>query len=234
MKVSGFISRISLVIPTSHMGTRLEKEDDIPLDFSKIQPFTDMVLRIRHWKPTQPVEVPLDKEASKARREFYNAIEKEIGVGGLYEDVQDIATKATSITARFALNIAIQEAASKEYFNGQIPPITLEQWLRAQSIEEYFFAQSIDSRRTHSKTGSSHTLQKVATWLKKQIKQKGDATLFILASQIAKGVRGTKTQDIEDKIIPALLRHQWIRPAGIARGGNRRYEVNPRITNDIQ
>lgn len=232
MKVSGFISRISLVIPYSQMGTRLENKDDIPLDKEKIRGFTEMVLRIRHWKPSQPVEVFLCEAAADARRDFYNAIEKELGAGGKYEDVSDIATKATSITARIALNIAIQDAASTPDFTGQIPPISLEQWLRAQAIEEYFFAQSVDSRRTHCKSGPTHMLQKIAVWLKKQLlKKEGDGPVFVLASQIAKGVRGSKTTELEAKIIPALIAHHWIRITGTARGGTRKYEVNPRIVN---
>jgi hypothetical protein len=234
MRESGFISRITLVIPISQMGTRLETADDPPLDSTKIQPFTEAILRLRKWKPEIPIEIHLDYQASAMRREFFNSIEKELGAGGSFEDVKDIATKATTMATRLALNIAMLEAATKSDFNGQVPSISKEQWLRAQSLEEYFLSQAVDSQRTHGKTGTIHVLQKVAAWLKKQAIQHsdGEQPLTFLASQIAKGNRGTKTTEIEEKIIPAFIGHQWLRLCGTVRGGKPKYELNPRILDE--
>jgi len=231
MRESGLVSRISLVIPNSQMGSRLEKETDIPLDHAIVKVFTESIMRLRNWKPKKPIEIQLSSDAAEARREFYNAIEIELRADGKFEDVKEIATKATSIAARFSLVLAMLDAAEDINFNGQIPPISKEQWLRAQIIEEYFLAQAIDSQRTHSKTGSAHILQKVVAWLKKQATQYKDheKPILLLASQISKGVRGTKTSDIEEKIIPILIEHKLMLQFDIARGGKPRYEVNPRI-----
>jgi hypothetical protein len=167
----------------------------------------------------------------KTRISWILTIEKELGAGGSLEDVKDIATKATTMAARLALNIAMLEAASKTDFNGTVSPITKEQWLRAQALEEYFLAQAIDSQRTNSRKGSIHITQKVGAWLKKQVAQKEDGAipLLILASQISKGVRGSKTEDIEENIIPLLIKYHWLRTIITAKGGKQKYEVNPKI-----
>ncbi len=234
MRESGFISRITLVIPISQMGTRLETNEDPPIDTTKINPFTEAILRLRKWKPKVPIEIHLSYEAAEMRREFFNSIEKELGAGGSFEDVKDIATKATSMATRLVLNMAMLEAAANPEFNGQVQPISKKQWLQAQALEEYFLSQAIDSQRTHSKTGAVHILQKVATWLKKQAKQHlgNEAPLMLLASQIAKGNRGTKTTDIEEKIIPAFIEHKWLRRCETSRGGKPKYELNPRIVDE--
>ena len=235
MRRSGFISRISLVIPKSHMGTRLESSEDKPLDYRCISPLKEAIMRMRRWKSETAVIVSFSKEAAYARREFYNAIEIELAAGGRYEDVKDIATKATSIAARIALIFALLDLASVGELPSVIPDITLNQWQRAQALEVYFLSQAIDSQRAHSRTGKNHLLQKVASWISKQkLPKDKKEVLTILASQIAKGVRGTKTEDIEDHLLPELLKACWIRQAGKARGGSMKYEINPRILNTYE
>jgi hypothetical protein len=145
--------------------------------------------------------------------------------------VRDIATKATSITARLALNLSCLVAAQNPDFNGTIPPITKEIWLIAQSLEEYYLAQAIDAQRTHGKTGAVHLMQKIMLWLKNRVVQSvSTETVLVLASEISKGIRGAKTEEVA-KIIPILEKKHWIKKAKTARGGAFKYEVNNRICN---
>ena len=233
MRESGLLSRINIVIPTSQMGTRFETPDDIPLEEGKITPFTEAILRLRKWKPQIPLEVFLSPLAAEARRNFYNAIEQQLGDDGRFADVKDIATKATSIASRICLIIAMLEAATNPDFKGEVSPISNNQWLKAQAFEEYFLAQAIDSQRTHLKSGSLHIKQKVALWLKKQVEKNKNTPVTVLISQIVKGVRGSKTVDIE-KSIPDLLKNFWIRISEKGRGEVKKYEINPRLVNEIQ
>jgi hypothetical protein len=230
MRQSGMISRIGLVIADSRMGTRIETAADEHLQMARILPFRDAVLRIRKWNPEKSVVVSLNKGAADRRREFHNTLEAELGAGGQYEDVKDIATKATSLTARMALIFALLEQAALGNLPHEIPPITEEQWLKAQALQEYFLAQAIDSQRTHSGLGKTHIVQKVALWLRKQVVERcKEEPILVLASQIAKGNRGTTTQIINQQILPVFIEQGWLRQAGTARGGKPQYEINPRI-----
>ena len=105
--MSGTISRICVTNPPSRAGTRIEHEDDEPFRAERIAPFAAVINRIRKWKPSKSVVLRLSPEAAKYRREFYNALEKEVGYGGLYEDVKDIVGRACSLTTR------IEEEADK-------------------------------------------------------------------------------------------------------------------------
>lgn len=227
MRQSGLISRINLVIPKSQMGTRIEEVGDKSIDKARINPFTEAVIRIRRWKPEKTGIVKLSSRAADRRREFFNSIEKELGPNGAYEDVKDIATKAISLCARLALIFSLLEIASKGEIPIEIPPITEEQWLRAQSVQEYFLAQAIDAQRTHSKTGTKHLLQKTAKWISRQKFQ--EDVVYISASQIIKHIRGASETVVEESIIPDLIKLDWIRAAGQTRKKKTRYEVNPRV-----
>ena len=226
MRQSGLISRINVVIPKSQIGTRLESEKDESLNETRIKPFTDTLIKLYNWKPDKPHIVRLSPEAAARRREFFNTIEVELVAGGKYEDVKDVATKAISLATRLALIIAILDTASDTLKSLEsITSVTEEQWLRAQELQEYFFAQSIDAVRTQATDGTKHILAKVARWLKKQ----KSADKPILVSQIVKGVRGTDRQMVEEKIIPLLIGHCWIRLSGQGRGKVSQYEINPHI-----
>jgi hypothetical protein len=231
MRQCGLISRINLVIPKSQMGTRLENDDDKSIDKTRINPFTQAVIRIRKWKPEKTVIVKLSPKAADRRREFFNSIERELAPNGAYEDVKDIATKAISLCARLALIFALLEIANKGDIPTEIPPVTEEQWLKAQSVQEYFLAQAIDAQRTHSKTGTKHLLQKTAKWIQKQKPQEG--SLYIGASHIVKHVRGSTETVVEESIIPDLIKIGWIRMAGQTRKKKPKYEVNPRVFDDM-
>lgn len=229
MRDSGLIARIGVVIPKSFMGERLEKEGELPLQKEIVEPFWNAVLKLRRWKPRQPVIISLSKEAAICRREFYNNIEKELGSGGRFEDVKDIAAKACSLASRIALVFMLLNWAHRMENSEfkSFPEISKEEWLQAQALEEYFLCQAIDSQRLHGRHGSTHTLLKAAKWLKNQL-EKGRNTP-VLASEMAKGVRGSTKEDMETTVIPELVKHKWLKSHCIAQASKQKYSINPRI-----
>jgi hypothetical protein len=231
MRESGFIARFCPVSPLSRMGTRFESEEESPLDKSKIAPYTQAILKIRRWKVEKPFLVTLSPEAAKARREFFNDIERELGPGSSLEDVKDIATRSISITARLAGIFAALDAATEQKNELTLHPITLQQWLRAQDLEEYFLSQLIDMQRTESSSGKTYLLQKAARWLQKELaNHKGSESLFILPSLMANRVRGLEDRQLlETHIIPSLEKLGWLRKADVPKRGAQQYEVNPKI-----
>ncbi len=230
MRESGFIARFCPVSPLSRMGTRFESEDELPLDKSKISPYTEAILKCRRWKTDKPVILSMSPEAAKARRKFFNAIEEELGPGSSLEDVKDIATRAISIAARLAGIFAVLDAASEQGDEIRLKPITVEQWLRAQDLEEYFLSQLIDMQRTESGSGKGYLLQKTARWLQKELSEHtGSEPLFILGSLLTNRVRGLDDQLVETVILPTLEQKGWIRKAGMARRNKQRYEVNRNV-----
>ena len=235
MRDSGMISRVSVVEAESRIGTRIESETDEPLQQSKIIPYNTAISRIRRWQ-ANGVIITLDTEATALRRAFFNDIEIQLGAGGRFEDVKDIATKATSLTARIALIFAILELANKDDLPEQIPAITGEQWVAAQTLEEYFLSQAIDSQRTHNAKGQTHLLHKIGRWLSNKAKEHSKNAsekepLFVLASEISKGIRGTNTDGIS-QLIPKCLDLGWLRAGPPARKNIPRYEINLNLCKD--
>lgn len=210
------------------MGSRFETEDEEPLNKAKIAPYTEAVLKLRRWKVDQPVLLKLSPAAAKKRREFYNQIEKELAPGNSLEDVRDIANRSISLTARIAGIFAALDAASQDDSDIKLSPITAEQWLRAQALEEYFLAQLIDMQRTET-SGKTYLLQKTARWLLKKIKeQKGNEPLFVYEGTMRNKIRGL-TSEILKEIIPQLETKKWIRKGEANPKGGYKYEVNPNI-----
>ena len=226
MRQNGTISRICVTNPQSRVGTRLEQEGEEPFNPSRIKPFTDAVIRIRKWKPEMMVYVRLSDEAKRAKRNFYNAIEKESGPGGKYEDVADIAGRACSLTAKIASNLAVCEAAERGQLIDAIPDITEEQWLRAQAIQEYFLSQSIDMQRVQGHSGNDHLVQKTAKWLQKNLKSNGPR---LLLATLKNRVRGLTDDILTTQVVPSLEKAGWIRKGDRIRKGNFAYEINPKI-----
>jgi len=234
MRESGFLSRVCVTLVNSRIGSRIEREADKEFQPELIYPYDEAIQKIRQWNPKEAVIVALDPEATIYRREFFNAIEKDLGSGGRYEDVKDIATKATSLATRLALNIAVLEAASTQAtIRNPFPNITGEQWLRAQGIQEYYLAQAIISQRMRNSKESTHILETIgkhlATEAKKHVETKGiHEPLFLLASQIAKCVGHCDKERILE-VMPKCIEKGWLRKGPDGRRGSQRFEVNSKI-----
>ncbi len=227
MRDSGLVARVCVVNPVSHVGKRLESEDDLPFDTTRLKSFSDAVIKIRRWTVEKPVCIRLSQEAAKERRTFFNEIEKESGPGGRYEDVRDIASRITSITTRIAGALALLEAAAANILGNSLPDITLIQWLRAQQLGEYFFAQSLDMQRRTGKQGFPYLLQKAARWLIKQIVEGISHTSLALFKN---RVRGLDDDETALKIITSLEKAGWIRQTEQTRKDSISYEINPQIS----
>jgi len=231
MRESGCIARICVVAAESQIGSRFETEDDLPLQKEKLRSFEEAILHIRRWKPQDPLVVGLDSEATVRRRNYFNSVEEKLGVGGSYEDVKDIASKATSIAARFALIFAVLEQAEKGELDGGVPSITGRQWVQAQELVEYFLEQAILSVRKNDIPEAESILNKIFIWLVKLSKKKDASVhgfLSCLSSEISKGIWGASKETI-NSLIPRCIGMGWLREGAKARNGIMRYEVNPAL-----
>ncbi len=233
MRQNGTLSRVCVVSPLSRAGSRFESETDEPYDHAKLVPFVTTVLRIRRWKPSQPLIIKLSPEASKARRDFYNELEKEIGPDGKFEDVRDIAGRACSIAARIAGVFAVCDAAEKgELPMDSFPLIIEEQWLRAQALEEYFVSQAIEWQRIQGLSGAEHLAEKISAYLQVHLEKEGGKIRLSLLSSKVRAWRDTANDSKKQQAAIQILEKQChIRRTDerIRSSNNFWYEINPKI-----
>ena len=222
MRGNGTLSRICVARPRSLVGSRMESEEEPPYNVGEVLPFVTLLDRIRKWRPEQTLRVPLSKEAARARRLFFNAWEAEIGPGGTYEDVADLVGRSASITSRLSLLLAVARSAEKNSL-GQPLEITVEDWLNAQEIEEWFMTNGIDSLRSQSRSHEDCE-SRVFTWLGKEFHSGGKE---FLASTLRNRCRLTKEETTQ--VISSFETRGVIKVGRKSRGKSFYYDINPQI-----
>jgi hypothetical protein len=212
LRASGFISRVQVVTIPSTIGNRIEDKNEVKCDQTKLQRYNQAIISLWKWKREDPLIVYLDERAQERRREFHNIIEKELRIGGSFEDVRDIASKAVSLTCRLALNFTMIKIADQrplELNSIQEVYVSEEDWLNAQELQEYFLGQAIISQRENSKDGKTHKLIRAINWIKKHC-PKGES---FTTRDLARGLgRGTNSQESEE-LCKDLVKRELIKIA---------------------
>lgn len=109
----GFLARFLCTSPISTQGTRLfkkpQKLQTLEKFYQKINDILELPLNISKNGEINPVNMNFSPEAEKIWIDFYNEIEVDLGAGGLYADVKDIASKIADNAARIAAHFSIVE-----------------------------------------------------------------------------------------------------------------------------
>ncbi|MCG7980291.1 MAG: YfjI family protein [Candidatus Thiodiazotropha endolucinida] len=109
---SGFLARALLASPDSLMGTRfytIPPTHMLGLDRFNLRAreLLSLPLPVNDQYELQPPTMKLSKAAHRAWVDYYNSVEKELGVYGDYELVKDVGSKSAENAARIACVIQI-------------------------------------------------------------------------------------------------------------------------------
>jgi hypothetical protein len=204
LRASGFIARVQVAYVPSTIGTRLEEKEDTPFDKSKMRSYEQALIALWRWNPKKPLEVFLDEDAQERRREFHNLIEKDLQIGGVFEDVRDIASKAVSLACKNALTFKLlQLAAENPQSLDSLEKVFVSEaeWLNAQEIQEYFLGQAILSQRENSAYGSAHKLARALAWIQRKCPNGESFTPRELARGLGRGTRSDEGQKLCNKLL---------------------------------
>ena len=235
LRDSGALARIWSVLLQSRIGTRIEEANEPGLNNQKLAPFRIVIHQILDQKPPLVDGVRLDDhliclgaDATRARREWHNIVERMMGDGDEFEDVRDIACKAVSTTVKAAavLHVLIHP----ECLGTVQSEISLQTWKRAQLLGEYHLGEAIRVQRMAGQDQQMHDAQRVLEWLaKKWVGEKGFRTFKSRDLQLYSR-RPRPNSGEADRICASLEEHGYVRKLP-SRGGelSPAYAIHPDV-----
>jgi hypothetical protein len=165
LRGSGAIARLWPVWFPTMVGTRIEEEDEPPLNQSALEGFDRLVYGILNARRdlAAPHRATLSKDAASARRELHNEIERMMVEGGELHDVRDIASKAVTQTVKLALVFHL--AADLRRLSDDRSEISLQTFEAAQAIGIYHLQESVRVQRLADSGGGFDEARSVVDWL---------------------------------------------------------------------
>jgi len=137
---SGFLARFLIAWPESTQGTRLYTEP--PEAWPSLGAFNARVMAILE-RPVNmdadgvltPATLTLSAPAKEAWVAFYNRVERELGDGGLYRDLRDVASKIADNAGRLAALFHVFERAKGT-------EISVSHFKEAARVAEWYLGES--------------------------------------------------------------------------------------------
>jgi len=173
LRASGALARIWPVWLPSLAGTRLEAENEPGLNYFAMRKFNRLITQLLEATPPKDEttgiachKAKLSPEAAQARREFHNAIERLMRDGHDLEDVQDIASKAVSQTAKLALVLHL--ATNPELLCQSKSTISLDTWAKVQVLGTFHLQEAVRVQRMADEDKSLHQARRLLEWIKRE------------------------------------------------------------------
>lgn len=186
LRESGALARIWPVWLPSLVGSRIEQEGEPGLNVFCMSPYIELIETLLQAKPPEDEKenayhkAHLSEDASKARREYHNAIEKMMAEGEEFEDVRDIASKAVSQTAKLALVLHL--ADNPELLKEQESIIEPYTWARAQALGTYHLQEAIRVQRMADEDTTLEAARRVLKWIEKEGLKEVNSTMLMQES----------------------------------------------------
>ena len=165
-------------------GSRIEQEGDTGLNTGHLTAYNRMVRYVLNHQPekntnghTTPHKAHLSPEAATARREFHNAIERDMAEGAELSDVRDIASKAVSQTCKLALVLHIAE--NHALLNTADSTVSLKTWATAQALGTYHLQEAVRVQRLADEDSSLEAARRVLRWIRKEQLKEISATVLM-------------------------------------------------------
>jgi len=190
LRSSGLVARMLTTRLPSTKGTRIEYEGDLGLNVNLMDDYKAVITRLLEHslnEDGEPHKALLSKEATKARREFHNAIERQMGEGCELEDVADIASKIVSQVAKLALLIHLGNEPS--LLNNQTSNISLDTWNKAQGLGEFYLDETVKSQRLSGESAKYPPARKALKWIKDKRFEKITKTMLMQSGPRNNGAR---------------------------------------------
>lgn len=229
LRASGALARIWPVWLARMAGTRFEAEDDQGLDDTKLKGFYGLVKGVLEHKGKKDDKgqrilhrATLSPKATKARREFHNAIEAMLVEGGDLEDVRDIASKAVSQTCKLALVLHI--ANDSRVLDSEQSVISPDIWAVAQALGTFHLTEATRVQRVADEDPLLEQARKVVEWIKRERVDVISSTMLM-----QQGPRPRPKAAKADAVLALLADHNFL--AMKREPGKRKpvYTVNPAL-----
>lgn len=201
---SGFLSRCLIVMPISTMGTRLYKE---PSHIVQTEPFNarisqllDIPLPLDQKGRLTPKILQFSLEAKKIWIEFHNDIEKQLKIGGEYENIRDFAAKAAENTARLAGIFHVFEKGTEELI------ISQDMLKRAAGVITWHLRETNRIIEKQSIPQEIQDAQKFVDWI-----IANNITEYKIADLLRYAPRRFRKKDRRDKTLVILDEHNCLK-----------------------
>ena len=211
LRASGALARIWPVWLPPMAGTRFESEDEPGLDPFAMDGYNALLRRILDYEGVpdwssepQPHKARLSPEAARARRAFHNKVERLMADGEDYEDVKDIASKATSQATKLALVLHIAE--SPAVLDQPESEISGDTWATAQGLGEWFLNEAVRVQRMAGEDVWLEHARRVLKWI-----QRARMEYVTSTDLIQSGPRPRLTATDADKVLDTLAEHGYLR-----------------------
>lgn len=223
LRGSGMIARVMPIPCTSTIGTRFEEENEPVYTIETVETYNTLINSL--FKNDLLIEVHLTKEASSARRNYFNEIEREMREGFSLEDLRDLGSKAATQVTRLA---ALFELCKSKLTSKKVK-VSENTWFEAEAVGRWILDQAANLQRTDydelvliaakiisEKLPDSNLINK-PFFSKRDFQQR-------FKKEIGKSARNQMVDDI----LSTLISYQWI--AEIPRSNQNwrtpRYKVN--------
>lgn len=233
---SGFIPRCNAVRPENLSGTRFESGNERPPNETLAKQVKDAIWAILdyRWKLLPPrgeqfldvLTLTLSPEAMKARREFFNELEREQGPGKRYARAQAFASKCAGEAARLAgLFHLFEYALAGNIHSAHHEQISLRVWQLAEAHQRWALHQTLRTLAVASETIVTSKARRLLAWAARE-----PAKRRIVSARDLVGSRIFDTAEEVQDVMQFLVDRFWARKVA-SQAGQRapRYEFNPRV-----
>lgn len=228
LRGSGMIARILPITCTSEIGNRFESEEEVGFNKHIVAKYSHALTKF--FKRTEILEVRLEKEAAKARRKYFNTIEREMAAGFSLEDLRDIGSKAATQVTRLAAFFQIY----KDNLNETCEEIKVseETWYEAEAVGRWILDQAAHLHRSD--------YDEVVLLISKEISEKlptsnlvtnPDKRIFdkrVFQQRFKRELKRLTGKAVTDDVLGTSVSYQWIVEVPPSNGNWRtpRYMVN--------
>ncbi|MCP5508440.1 MAG: DUF3987 domain-containing protein [Chlamydiales bacterium] len=208
LRGSGLIARILPILCTSTIGTRFESEDDPVYNQEVVTPYHKLISNL--FKKESITEVYLDEDAARARRDFFNEIEKEMARGNSLEDLRDIGSKITTQVTRLAALFKVCSSTD----NPERAQIDKRTWYQAEAVGRWFFDQAAHLQRTDYDEQVLISAKKISEKiLKSSLATNENKKIFAkreFQQQFKHDLRTVSGKCFTDDVLSTLASYRWI------------------------
>lgn len=218
---SGFIARFLVAYPESTQGTRMYRRP--PAQWPKRDAFCASLSDLLNTPAAivdgalQPTMLALTEAAMDVWVEFYNRIERQLGNGGAFSDVKDVASKTADNAARIAALFRIAEGGHGD--------IQADQMRGAVRVAEWHLCESQRVLAATCCTPRDREEMELLDWLVTRMKEAG--TLEISMTDVSQlGPNKFRKKPARQPVVDRLVAQGYAR---VTIGKPQMVTVNPKL-----
>lgn len=221
---TGFMARFLICAPESTQGTRFYRDppDTWPALArfnARMRELLDQLPELERDGALNPQTLTLSPEAKQAWKEFHDAIESELAIGGELCDVNDVASKTADNAARLACLFHV--------FSGATGPITTDSMKSGSRIAAWHLAEAKRFFEAIIVPPRIRDAQELELWIVERLQESGEKS--ITRREIQRNVTPARLRKNEN-LTSALAELEDADRARLVEDGRQKIvEINPQI-----